>query len=71
MVHTGLVVPSSSWSLRSPAAISTAPAIHLSTMSWVSEGCLTRPAPGSLTLVRTPPLSHVSRLALGSLHRLW
>ena len=36
MVHTGLVVPSSSWSLRSPAVISTAPAIHLSRMSWVS-----------------------------------
>ena len=64
MVQTGLVVPSSSWSLRSPADISIAVDNHLSCRS-VSDGCLV------LGLLLTPPFNQVSMLALGSLHLLW
>ena len=64
IVHTGLVVPSSSWSLRSPAVISMADWSHLSRLS-VSEGCLV------LGRLLTPPFSQLSRLALGSLDLLW
>ena len=64
IVQTGLVVPSSSWSLKSPAVISMADWSHLSMLS-VSEGCLV------LGLLLSPPFSQVSRLALGSLDLLW